>query len=390
MIARIFIPIILAIVLPDLYFDTHYLRHRLDYKWWKRLLWWLPSMAMMVYTVGLASIQNFAPTDLTWLNVYLMLVGLIVVPKAIFAIFSSIGLLYFRVNRTRYNWGNILAPPFIIISWIILLYGSTIGFRRLEIKQVGIYSKTLPPSFDGYRIVLFSDAHVGTLTGSRMQMLERDIDSINAQRGDMIAFVGDLQNMQPQELYPVQDILKRLKAKDGVYSVLGNHDYSYYIKADPAIEASNEKEIVSLERQFGWSVLLNEHRAIHRGEDSIVIAGEGNFFDKKRYPQHADLKKTLAGVDTCSYVVMLQHEPAAWMASILPMSKVQLTLSGHTHGGQISIFGLRPTMIGEKQDRGLYLDGYRALYVTSGISGLVPFRFNVPAEITVLTLHKLK
>ena len=390
MIARIFILIILVIVLPDLYFDTHYLRYRLDYKWWKRMLWWLPCVVMMVYTVCLASIRNFAPIDLTWLNVYLMIVGMLIAPKAIFAGCSSLGLLYCWLSHTRLNWGNMLAPPIIILLWFILIYGSTIGFRRLEIKHVDIYSRELPKSFDGYRIVQFSDAHVGTLNGSRQWMLQRDIDSINAQRGDMIAFTGDLQNMQPNELYPIQDIMCKLKAPDGVYSVLGNHDYSYYIKATPAIEASNEKEIISLQRQFGWTVLLNEHRAIHRGTDSIIVAGEDNYFDVKEHPRHADLKKTLTGIGSGAYVVMLQHEPAAWRNSILPSSNVQLTLSGHTHGGQVNIFGLRPTMIGDTPDKGLYLEGYRALYVTSGISGLIPFRFNVPGEITVLTLHILK
>ena len=85
MIARIFIPIILAIVLPDLYFDLHYLRRSSWRIWWKRLLWWLPSIGLLGYTVALASIRNFAPDDLFWLNLYLFLVGSIVTPKAIFA-----------------------------------------------------------------------------------------------------------------------------------------------------------------------------------------------------------------------------------------------------------------------------------------------------------------
>ena len=391
MIARIFIPIILAIVLPDLYFDLHYLRSSSWRIWWKRLLWWLPSIGLLGYTVALASIRNFAPADLTWLNIYLFLflVGSIVTPKAIFAFCSGLGLLYCRLTHTRNNWGNLVAPPLCLFSLYILIYGSTLGFRKLEVRHIDIYSRELPKAFDGYRIAQFTDAHVGTLTGNRYKMLTRVIDSLNAQNADAIVFTGDLQNMQPSELYPVQDLLKSLHAKDGVFSVLGNHDYSQYIKADPAVKAANEREVISRERQFGWTVLLNEHHTIRRGKDSLVIAGEEND-GLPPFPDRGDINKTLEGISPSAYVVMLQHDPSAWRRSILPKSQVQLTLSGHTHGGQIQLFGLRPTMLTSKEDYGLYLDGNRALYVSAGISGLIPFRFGIPGEIAVITLHKLQ
>lgn len=389
MIARIFIPIILAIVLPDLYFDLHYLRRSSWRIWWKRLLWWLPSIGLLGYTVALASIRNFAPDDLFWLNLYLFLVGSIVTPKAIFTFCSGLGLLYCRLTHTRNNWGNLVAPPLCLFSLYILIYGSTLGFRKLEVRHIDIYSRELPKAFDGYRIAQFTDAHVGTLTGNRYKMLTRVIDSLNAQNADAIVFTGDLQNMQPSELYPVQDLLKSLHAKDGVFSVLGNHDYSQYIKADPAVKAANEREVISRERQFGWTVLLNEHHTIRRGKDSLVIAGEEND-GLPPFPDRGDINKTLEGISPSAYVVMLQHDPSAWRRSILPKSQVQLTLSGHTHGGQIQLFGLRPTMLTSKEDYGLYLDGNRALYVSAGISGLIPFRFGIPGEIAVITLHKLQ
>ena len=389
MIARIFIPIILAIVLPDLYFDLHYLRRSSWRIWWKRLLWWLPSIGLLGYTVALASIRNFAPDDLFWLNLYLFLVGSIVTPKAIFAFCSGLGLLYCRLTHTRNNWGNLVAPPLCLFSLYILIYGSTLGFRKLEVRHVDIYSRELPKAFDGYRIAQFTDAHVGTLTGNRYKMLTRVIDSLNAQNADAIVFTGDLQNMQPSELYPVQDLLKSLHAKDGVFSVLGNHDYSQYIKADPAVKAANEREVISRERQFGWTVLLNEHHTIRRGKDSLVIAGEEND-GLPPFPDRGDINKTLEGISPSAYVVMLQHDPSAWRRWILPKSQVQLTLSGHTHGGQIQLLGLRPTMLTSKEDYGLYLDGNRALYVSAGIGGLIPFRFGIPGEIAVITLHKLQ
>lgn len=384
MIARILIFIILAIVLPDLYFEQHYWRHRFSYPLWKRILWWLPGTAMLIYTIALASIKNFVPDDLTSINIYLLLVGLYVWPKALFALCSGLGLAWCRWRHSHTNWGNVVALVLIVFSWFVVIYGSWFGVSRLRVKHLDLYFDNLPASFDGYRIVAFSDAHVGTFTGRRLAWLKRDIDSIQAQRGDLICFLGDLQNIRPQEIYPVRDLLSSLHAKDGVVSVLGNHDYSEYIHDDPAIEVANERETVSLERQFGWRLLLNEHFAIHQGGDSIVVAGEENFSK----PDRANFQKTMDGISGRPFVIMLQHVPGAWPHEILSSGRVALTLSGHTHGGQMSIFGLRPTRIMERYDLGLYQKNGCMLYVTAGIGGLIPFRFNMPAEITVLNLHK--
>jgi predicted MPP superfamily phosphohydrolase len=389
MIARIFIPIILAIVLPDLYIYVHYLSRRNRMRWWKRLLWWLPGLLMMAYTVGLTSIHNFAPDDMSWLNLYLILVGLFVMPKAIFVLCSALGLAWCRLRHSHHNWGNLVGLLLAVFAVYVLLYGSLLGYRKLEVKHVDVYFKDLPPAFDGYRIVHFSDLHLGTFQGGYEQLVERDIDSINAQHADLIAFTGDLQNLQPAELYPFQDMLGRLKAKDGVFSVLGNHDYSMYIDADPAVKVANERETVSRQRQFGWNVLLNEHRSIYRGQDSIVIAGEEND-GKKPFPRKANLEQTLQGVGAGAFVLLLQHDPSAWRRTILSSSEAQLTLSGHTHGGQLSIFGFRPSHLVCREDCGLYMEADRAIYVSAGLGGLVRFRFGVPPEIAVITLHKLQ
>ncbi len=205
----------------------------------------------------------------------------------------------------------------------------------------------------------------------------------------MIVFTGDLQNMHPQEIYPHRELLRSLKAKDGVFSILGNHDYADYIKGDAATKAANEKETIRLERGLGWDLLLNEYRAVHRGKDSVVIAGEEND-GKKPFPAKGDIKKTLAGVKEGAYIIMLQHDPTAWRRSILPNSKAQLTLSGHTHAGQFRIFGWSPSKLTYSEWCGLYFEGTRALYISSGLGGFIPFRFGVSGEIAVITLHKSK
>lgn len=384
MIARILIPLILLIVLPDLYFELRSARRRAPRPWPRRVLRWLPGVAMLVYTVVLAAGRNFIPDDIAVVNTYLFLLGAVFVPKALYVLCTVLGRAWRRVRHSRYNWGRLVAAVLIVGCWYMLLYGSTVGIRRLEVRRVDLYFDNLPKAFEGYRIVQFTDAHVGSFTGGRAKILHRALDSINAQRPDLIAFTGDMQNIRPQEVYPFQDALGALRARDGVVSVLGNHDYSEYVDEDPLTELANCQETISRQRRWGWQLLLNEHTVIRRGGDSIVVAGEENL----ARPDKADFAKTMRGVGGGAFVVLLQHNPKAWDEYIRPSGRVQLTLSGHAHGGQVSLFGLRPTAFEYREDLGLYEQAGQALYVSAGIGALIPFRFGVSPEIVVITLHK--
>lgn len=389
MIARIIIPILLAIVLPDIYIDMHYWRHYKGYTWWRRLLWWLPSVLMVAYSIAIASTRNFVPDEMMFINVYMMLVGLVVMPKMLFALCSGIGYLVCKYTHRRRNYGNFIWLPFAAGAIYIIMYGFIVGFGKLEVKHLDLYFDDLPEAFEGYRIVHFSDAHVGSFQYDKKSILQRDIDSINAQKADMVVFTGDIQNMQPDELLPVMPLLSKVKAKDGVYSVLGNHDYSIYIDATEDVKKANIKATVDREQQMGWTVLRNDNRVIRRNADSLVIAGEENG-GRKPSPKLADLEKSLHGVGKGAFIVMLQHDPNVWQEKIVPDGRVQLTLSGHTHAGQVSVFGLRFTQLTARNDYGLYNQGRQQLYVTSGLGGVVAMRFGATAEIAVITLHKTK
>lgn len=389
MIARIIIPILLAIVLPDIYIDMHYWRHRKGYTWWCRLLWWLPSVLMVAYSIAIASTRNFVPDEMMFINVYMMLVGLVVMPKMLFALCSGIGYLVCKYTHRRRNYGNFIWLPFAAGAIYIIMYGFIVGFGKLEVKHLDLYFDDLPEAFEGYRIVHFSDAHVGSFQYDKKSILQRDIDSINAQKADMVVFTGDIQNMQPDELLPVMPLLSKVKAKDGVYSVLGNHDYSIYIDATEDVKKANIKATVDREQQMGWTVLRNDNRVIRRDADSLVIAGEENG-GRKPSPKLADLEKSLHGVGKGAFIVMLQHDPNVWQEKIVPDGRVQLTLSGHTHAGQVSVFGLRFTQLTAHNDYGLYNQDRQQLYVTSGLGGVVAMRFGATAEIAVITLHKTK
>lgn len=273
-----------------------------------------------------------------------------------------------------------------LLIWAAVAYGYFVGFEELEIKHIEYVSSDLPKSFDGYRIVQFSDAHVGTYTGSRQWLMQRAVDSINALKADAVVFTGDLENLHPDELLPQMPILRQVKAKDGVYSILGNHDYPTYLDIDDDAKARCVKLTKRYERQMGWRLLLNEHQSIRRDSDSIVIAGMENWGSVKRMPRLGDVKKTMEGVGPKSFVVMLQHDPTAWRKKILPECHAQLTLSGHTHGGQFTLFGWSPSSFTYDVWGGWDLEGSRAMYVSTGLGALIPFRMNMPGEIVVITL----
>ncbi len=374
------------ILIPDLYLDWRYWRHK--YQVGGRLMRWLPSIVLTAYTIALALMKKFIPDNPGILYIYLVLLVLFAVTKAVFMLCSITGLGFCRLFKTKKNFGNLVGLLCVPVIWYILFYGIFIGFNKLEVNRHTYTSPALPEAFDGYKIVLFSDAHVGSYTERNEEVLKRAIDSINAQQPDLIVFVGDLQNTQPQDIYRHIDVLSSLKAKDGIYSILGNHDYGDYICGNTARKVANCRETISLERQFGWTVLQNEHRNISRDKSSIVIAGMENDGDGIKFPQKGDVIKTLKDVKEGTFILMLEHDPSAWRRKIIPDGRAQLTLSGHTHKMQFSIFGWCPMTIYQKEVNGWYQEGGQSLFVTAGLGGLIPFRFGSTGEIVVLTLRK--
>lgn len=391
MITRIAILLILMAVVPDLYIDRRFLRRIKGRRaMLRRLLWWLPTLGMIAYTMVFVFDRQFAPSDIKILNVYLFLVGLLITPKCLFALCSAIGWGVKKMIRRKANYGNIVGVVMVVLNWYVLFYGSFVGFDQITVREMTYESAELPKAFDGYRIVQFSDAHVGTYIGGREHLLRAVVDTINAQCPDMVVFAGDLQNREPQEIRPFVDVLGGIKAKDGVFSVIGNHDYADYIEATPDIKAENEKETRELERKIGWRLLVNEHEVVRRGTDSIVIAGLDNDGDGKKFPQRGDVRKALEGVSDSAFVVMAEHDPTCWRRKILPESRAQLTLSGHTHAMQFMIGNWSPASFVYKEWGGLFSEGARALIVSTGIGGFIPFRFGVPGEIVVITMRRLK
>lgn len=383
MIARISIIILLVTLLPDIYMYRRYVKRRLG-NVWARIAWWLPTLLITVSTIGVSLTRDFAPHNLTLFNTYLFITALVVLPKFTFVLCSLAGRLARRMLKLRRNLGNYVGLVLVLAELYILFHGTMVGTDRLNVRQVTIEFDDLPKAFDGYRIAQFTDVHLGSM---KDELMLRAVTAIDDMRPDLIVFTGDIQNMGPDELPRFAQTLKRLKAKDGVMSVLGNHDYSRYVNLPPDEALRNERLTRDFETSVGWQLLLNDNRIVRRGSDSIVIAG-GENDGRPPFPAKADLKKAMRGIHAKSFVVMLQHDPSAWRRHILPLTNVQLTLSGHTHGGQISLFGLRPTELVGKEDDGLYVEGKRKLFVSTGLGGFVPFRFYMNPEVVEITLKK--
>ena len=392
MIARAPYLFLLLIILPDLYLDLHYWRHK--YSVGQRFIRWLPTIGMVAYTIYLMYEKNFIPDNPNILYIYLLLLGIIAFPKLVFMLCSVTGLTFSKLLHKKSakhpanNYGNLIGLICVPVIWYVVLYGSFIGFNKVEVNRQTFASPDLPKAFDGYKVVLFSDAHVGSYTARNEHVLKKAIDNINAQHPDMIVYTGDIQNTQPQDIYRHMDVLSSLKAKDGIYTILGNHDYGDYICGNTARKVANMRETMSLEKQMGWTLLMNEHRYIDRGKSHIIIAGMENDGDGISFPQKGDIKKTLKGVDDDDFVLMLEHDPSSWRRKIIPDGRAQLTLSGHTHKMQFSLFGWCPLKLTGKEVNGWYQEGRQSLFVTAGLGGLIPFRFDATGEIVVITLRK--
>lgn len=384
MIAKSIILFLVLILLPQLWIDRQVLRRRAKPR---RLLCWLPTIIIVAYTIYLALLPNWVPDNYLLLEVWYLMIGIVVIPQAVFALCSLIGLPWYRKRHMRHNPGAFVGVVLGLFAAGSFLYGLYCGFGKLVVRHVTLSCEGLPDAFDGYRVVHVSDAHVGTFQGIREWMLARDVDSINAQCPDLILFTGDLQNFFPRDVVPHQGTLRRMKASDGVISILGNHDYGKYADVSLAEKRAIEREIVAQERELGWTVLRNSFQIVKRGNDSIVIAGE-EYDTERDDPYKEDIRRLSQKIDPRSFLIMLEHTPDAWEERVLPHTNACVQLSGHTHGGQVSVFGYRVTQPSYKHDYGLAVQDGRYLYTTSGLGGVVPLRLGVWAEIMVITLKK--
>lgn len=279
----------------------------------------------------------------------------------------------------------------VLVSWVVLAYGYFYGRFKLDVNHLVYSHDEVPASFEGYRIVHISDFHLSTFQDSPKQ-LKRFVDSINAQEPDLICFTGDLVSLGISEAEPCTEILQALKAKDGIASVLGNHDFFIYNRDLKSWGERNilVEQLASYQRDvLGWRLLRNENFAITRGEDTLSVMGVDNQSCKDQ-----GFKTVAFGVlskamnETKGFRLLLSHDPSHWRAEVVGKEDIPLTLSGHTHDAQIKILGWSPSSLMFKEHAGLYAIGNQSLYVNVGLGCTFPLRIGANAEITVIELKR--
>lgn len=288
----------------------------------------------------------------------------------------------------------LLLPP------VIVLAGYLFGRNSLAVNHIEVGSESVPPAFDGYRIVQISDMHLRSFR-DRPEVLLKIIGRINAENPDLIVFSGDLVTTHPDEILPFVDMLGQLKAEDGVVSVMGNHDYCPYNKWESDTERMAAIDTVRCrERRLGWNLLDNAHIDLvrtdlsGRSRDTISVIGVENISAMKQFETHGDLWKAAEGAGG-SFKILVSHDPTHWRAEVLGKTDIGLTLSGHTHNAQLRLLGLEPSRLVFKENSGLYTEetafGRQMLYVNDGLgTTLFPARIGVKAEITVFVLRHIQ
>lgn len=294
------------------------------------------------------------------------------------------------------DYSTLFAKISVLLSGLplfLMIYGILRNRHRYKVHQVKVPIKGLPKGLNGLKIVQISDIHSGSFTD--IEPLKKGIDLINQAKADLVFFTGDLVNSVATEIVPYTAVFDKIKAKFGVFSVLGNHDYGDYVRW-PSKEAkiSNLNQLIATQKQMGWQLLMNENRLLTIKGEKIAVIGVENYSGSPRFTKYGQLDKAYSGSETASLKLLLSHDPSHWDAQIRPdYPAIDITFSGHTHGAQFGIeiegvFKWSPIKYVYKQWAGLYQKGQQFLYVNRGFGYLgYPGRVGILPEITVLELQ---
>ena len=274
-----------------------------------------------------------------------------------------------------------------------LLYGMYKGKYNFKVLKYTLEFEDLPDSFDGYRITQISDIHSGSFDDRKK--IEYGVELIKKQNSDLLLFTGDMVNNKTEEMLPWAELFSTLDAKDGKYSVLGNHDYGDYIAWETEeLKRQNLQDLKDLQKNMGFDLLLNEHRYLQKGKDRIALVGVENW-GKGGFKKAGDLKKATSQINPEDFTILMSHDPSHWSEEVIHDDKhFHLTLSGHTHGMQFGIeipgwVKWSPVKWRYKYWAGVYKELGQFINVNRGFGFLgYPGRVGIWPEITVITLKK--
>ena len=279
------------------------------------------------------------------------------------------------------------------IPFASILYGVIKGRYNFKVLKYTLTFDDLPAAFDGYKITQISDIHSGSFDNK--EKVNYAIDLINEQASDAILFTGDMVNNEASEMDQWQDSFARLSAKDGKFSVLGNHDYGDYVEwPSPQAKIDNLNRLKEIQKEMDFKLLLNEHHYIERDGERLAIVGVENW-GEGGFKKAGDLNKAIRGLDKKDFRILMSHDPSHWEFEVKDHPEhFHLTLSGHTHGMQFGIeipgwFKWSPVKWRYKYWAGIYEDAKQYINVNRGFGYLAfPGRVGIWPEITVIELKK--
>ena len=391
------IPILLAIII-NAGIDAlilFYLRKALKPKWVQIIHLVASFLLMTLIIVAIAlprrSIDNDGLCAIMWM---LFSYFSFYIPKYLALIAHAFMLGGGLIRKKTPKYSGIIASAIAVITFIAMWWGALITSKSVEVKRVEMEFANLPVQFDGYTIAQFSDFHLGSY-GSDTSYPALVVDSINQLKPDLIVFTGDLVNRCTDEAEPFASTLSRLRAADGVLSILGNHDYGDYMEWDsPEAREVNNARLCELQRKMGWTLLNNADTLITRGENKICVIGVENWGEPP-FPKYGKLSKAHHSLNDSDFKILLSHNPRHWRGEVIPKSNIDLMLAGHTHAMQIELgfFGIRLSPSAWRYDEwgGIYEQDSQKLYVNIGLGEVaIPMRVGATPEITLITLKRKK
>lgn len=301
---------------------------------------------------------------------------------------SSSSIAFFQDRR---EFVSKVALGLAAIPFTSVLYGMMHGKYNYQVIKHTLFFDDLPKAFEGFKLTHISDIHSGSFDNT--EKISHGIDLINEQESDVILFTGDIVNNTADEMDDWIPYFKKLKAKDGKYSVLGNHDYGEYARWKTVEEKErNFEAIKNIHPKIGFNLLLNESVYLEKGNDKIALVGVENW--GTRFKKAGDLKVASSKIQQEDFKILMSHDPSHWNAEVkTDDNNYHLTLSGHTHGMQfgIEIPGIKwsPVQYVYEQWAGIYTAFGRYINVNRGFGFLAfPGRVGIWPEITVITLKK--
>lgn len=314
------------------------------------------------------------------------------IPKYLYVIVDLLSRLPQLVGLKRVKSLSLVGVVLSLAAFGVMWWGALVNRFSIDVKDFDFADSRVPEAFDGFKIVQISDIHSGTF-GKDTCFLSEVVETVNGLHPDIILFTGDIVNRQSSELEPFTDVLSRLKAPYGVVSILGNHDYGDYRRwTDSADKKADLERLKQMQRSMDWTMLNDSTLFITRKDDKIAIVGVENIGDPP-YRVYGDLDEAYPGdLADPIFKILMSHNPAHWTSDIAdsPDKNIALTLSGHTHAMQISIFGLSPAVYVYDTWSGRYddTDGAHTLYVNIGLGEVgIPSRIGATPEVTLIILH---